>query len=207
MSTKAIPRAIPPRPTRARLWMTLREHKQKALSLDVLSDKAGVVPDTALHHLQGLVKAGYVAVTKVSPKKGFSKNMYQLIKDTGVDAPLIKNDGSESVVGVKNANMWRTMRMLKTFTYVDIEAHASTTAHEISVATVRQYIKALHKAGYLACVRMSERKLRNGGQTPSVYQLVKDTGAKAPMVQKLKTVYDQNLNRVMYQDEAGNCDE
>lgn len=193
-----------PKPTRARLWAALRDNKHRNLDIGRLSDWADSDPSAVLHHLRGLVKAGYVVVTKEARATGFNKHLYRLVNDTGVDAPMIGKDGKPLLVGIKNANMWRSMRILKVFSYVDIEAHASTREHPVAAGTVRDYIHMLYVAGYLDMVKKPENKGKHRGLTPAVYTLVKDTGAKAPMVQKLKTVYDQNLNKVMHQEEAGN---
>ena len=193
-----------PKPTRSRLWAALRDNKHRALDIGRLSDWADSEPSAVLYHLQGLVKAGYVVKTTIPRATGFDKHLYRLANDVGVDAPMIGNDGKPLVVGIKNANMWRTMRMLKQFSYVDVEAHASTREHPIATGSVRDYIHMLYISGYLRMVKEPENKGKHRGRTPAVYVLVQDTGAKAPMVQKLKTVYDPNLHKVMYQEEAGN---
>ena len=192
-----------PKPTRARVWAALRANKHRDLDVGLLADKAGAHVDAVLHHIQGLVKAGYVHVTTLPRKTGFDKKLYRLVKDTGVDAPMINNDGTVSDVGVKNANMWRTMRMLGRFNCAELEAHASTSEHPLKSNTVRKYVSHLHLAGYLE-VDGTQQYAANGGKKPNHYRLVKNTGAKAPMVQKLQTVYDQNLNKIMWQEEAGN---
>lgn len=193
---------LTPKPTRARLWAALREHKGRVLSIGLLADKAGVHVDAARHHMQGLVKGGFVAETKGERKGATQPYGYQLIKDVGVDAPMVKQDGSLHEVGVKNANMWRTMRMLRRFTFRDVAAHASTSEHDIAAETARKYVLTLHHAGYLNEVSGVKRL----GKTvqPTVFMLSNDTGPKPPMIQKLKTVYDQNLNKVMWMEEAGN---
>ena len=192
-------------PIRERIWAALRANKDRDLSLDEL-DRIVALPmgEGALDFLRGLTRAGYLRVRKAPGKRCIPKNMYRLINDTGVDVPMIKKNGEPSGVGYKTTNIWRTMRILKRFNYIELTAHASTHKTPLVSSYVRQYMVALHCAGYLKIVKEPENKGKNRGLTPAVYVLVKDTGAKAPMVQKLKTVYDPNLHKVMYQEEPGN---
>lgn len=204
MSAKPTKQNEAPKPTKARLWAALRQYKARELDIKLLSDYARVDPEAARHHLDGWVNAGVVERTE-GKKVGASRQyLYRLVKDMGVDAPLVNPDGSPLVLGVKNANMWRTMRMLKTFDFRTVEAHASTSTQPIILETVRTYVRALQQAGYLTVVKPAQGKGKNATRTPAVYFLAKDTGPKPPMIQKLKTVYDQNLNKVMWMEEAGN---
>lgn len=204
MSTKNTAQNETPKPTKARLWAALRKHKARVLDINLLSDYANVDPEAARFHLDGWINAGIVERTE-GKKVGASRQyLYQLLRDMGVDAPLVKADGSPLELGIKNANMWRTMRMLKTFDFRAVEAHASTSAQPVTLETVRTYVRALQQAGYLTLVKPAQGKGKNATRKPAVYFLAKDTGPKAPMIQKLRTVFDQNLNKIMWQEEAGN---
>ena len=191
-----------PRPTKARLWAALRKNKHRALKIGMLADLAGVHVDAAKHHIHGLVAAGYVEAVAGEKSGCVQVFTYQLVNDVGVDAPLVGYDGQLLDTGVKNANMWRTMRMLARFDFHELAAHASTTEHEVAVGNAKKYVSMLFQAGYLTIVKPAEKLGR--ANKPAVYSLTKNTGPKPPMIQKLKTVYDQNLNEVVWQEEAGN---
>lgn len=81
--------------------------------------------------------------------------------------------------------IWRAMRMLRPFTFVDIE----TTA-EASRRYVSNYCWALHRAGYL---RRTEAKSTGGpGRSTAYWLLIRDTGPMPPMRRRDGTVYDVN---------------
>ena len=73
-------------------------------------------------------------------------------------------------------------------------AHVSASGIDISVRYAKSYITALKKAGYL-CIT------RPGGPNRLERFYLKasmNTGPRPPQVQKVKTVYDPNLNKVMH---------
>jgi len=88
-------------------------------------------------------------------------------------------------------NMWRTIRILAEFTPRDIAAHATTDTVRVSEASARSYCGLLHRTGFLRVVYPSRPK-----KNPAVYRLIRNSGPKAPMIQRVKRVFDPNTNEV-----------
>lgn len=84
------------------------------------------------------------------------------------------------------ARVWRSMRILKRFTYSDLQATAETSRRNIS-----NYVGSLHEAGYL-------HKRRGTRQHASevVWMLARDTGPNPPRVLRDGRVFDPNTNTV-----------
>ena len=113
---------------------------------------------------------------------------YELVKDS-LEAPRVRSDGSFVTQGRGRQNMWRSMQILKRFTLSDLVAGSSTEEHPISWAEAEHYTAYLARAGYL--------KKAGRGMTSS-YLLVRNTGPKAPMIQRIRQVWDQNLKKVVW---------
>ena len=113
---------------------------------------------------------------------------YVLVWDRGSDAPRVRRDGTPVTQGRGRENMWRTMKVLGTFSALELAINASTEEHAVAKREADTYCRYLEKAGYL-------HKL-NGG----LFSLVRamHTGPKPPMIQRVKQVYDPNLGRVVW---------
>lgn len=192
------------KPSRARLWQVLREQKHRFADLGLLADLADVDVGAAKAYLTALCNGKYVAKGENATNRRTHKRLYQLINDVGVDYPRLNKDGTPLLLGQANANMWRTMRMLRQFTTADVVGHASSSSVEITESAARAFIGRLLAAGYLT-VTVSPKSLGVGkGTTMGVYLLSKDTGPKPPVWQAINCMYDQNLNEIMWHEEAGN---
>ncbi len=91
---------------------------------------------------------------------------------------------------------WTAMRIFKVFTLAQIEATA-----DIERENVRNYVKALHRAGYLVLWR-PKRNGSPGGH--AVWRLARDSGPNAPIVRRKSAgVYDPNRDIVHpFRDDA-----
>ena len=83
---------------------------------------------------------------------------------------------------------WQSMRIMRRFTLPDLMATA-----EISHDNAKKYVRGLVLSGYVRVVveRASGRK---GGH--AVYQLLRDTGPRAPRLQTDGRTYDPNEHRI-----------
>lgn len=152
--------------------------------------------DKVREYVLGLQAAGYLqedgqlrsSITN-RPAKA-----YKLIYDCGVEAPRVRRDGSEVTQGRPREQMWRTMRMLGQFTIADLAIAASTDEHPVSAVDAGDYLCMLAKAGYVVCVAGGQ------GNVPCRYRFLPNqyTGPKPPQIQRLNSVYDPNLKRVMW---------
>lgn len=192
---------------RQAIWEAIRAQRD-GFSAVSLSDATDIHRDTVKSYLTGLEAAGYIerignelpksGIVGVQAKTQFAKVIFRLVKDVGIDAPRVTRDGKPVIQGAGRDQMWRTLRMLAgDFTFRDLAIAASTEEVPVSEVDANDYVKHLAGAGYLILAQ------KGGPNRPARYRFnrAKNTGPKAPMVQRLKTVFDPNLGKVVWQEE------
>jgi hypothetical protein len=183
------------KPPRQRVWEQIRKFKMKFKVYDI-ARSSEVDDETVKTYVQSLVKGGYVVrLTEAQ----YEVAEYQLLKDTGVEAPRLTRDGQPVTAGLGQEAMWRCLRMLGALDARQLAAHASSSGIEVKVTTSKRYLMMLKKAGYLEVVEPCNRRLARMEKLRLIPRM--DTGPRPPQIQNVKTVYDPNLNRVMYADE------
>ncbi|MBV5328514.1 MAG: hypothetical protein JZU65_12915 [Chlorobium sp.] len=171
---------------RAAIWAAIR--RTKIFVIPDLHGETRCSKAAIRDYLTGLLNGSYINIHAESAGIGIPI-IYELITDTGREAPRVRKDGSVVTQGQGRENMWRTMRILKDgFTPHDLAIQASTVEHPVAESEARDYLNYLHKAAYLILSGARYRLL------PSRY-----TGPKPPMIQRTKQVYDQNLKKVVWQ--------
>jgi len=128
---------------------------------------------------------------------------YALIEDRGIEAPRLRRDGSLVTLGAGREQMWRTMRILQEFDWRELAIAASTEEHPVAEQEASSYVQALHKAGYLQCVRPGKGTGDGGERARYRFIASRWSGPKPPMVQRLKTVYDPNLGKIAWHGPVG----
>lgn len=183
------------RPTgRDAIWQLVR--KLKRFTVGEIARELVVHDKTVRGYLTALEKSGRLVSEKADRR---SARIFSLENDTGAETPRIRADGSVVTQGRGTDQLWRTMKILKNFDAEQLARAASTTAHTVSVVHAKDYIWALHKAGYLALVA----KAKHGAPSALArYRLVRKTGPAAPMIQNTKRIWDPNLNEITW-SEAG----
>lgn len=177
---------------RTLIWQQIRKMKtftRRELELAVLKSERIVLNTSQVRvYLNRLKTAGYVETSG----EGMDAT-WILTRNTGVEAPLLRDDGSAVDTGLGREQMWRTIKILKEFSAVDLHLAASTEERSIGYDAARRYILHLYKAGYLFCTQSSTRGRR------ARYRLIprRNTGRYAPLVRKNGNVYDPNLQQVM----------
>jgi hypothetical protein len=183
--------------SRDAIWATIRElvtFTVRDIWLHTRLSKS-----TIQDYLQGLARAGYLTITGTRPADFGSKaTIYTLTRDVGIDAPRVRRDGSLVTQGLGRELMWRTMRILGEFSARDLAVTASTEDCPVAEKEAKDYSHFLHKAGYLALVRAG-KGTGNGGIL-NRYRFIKArfSGPKPPMIQRVKAVYDPNLEKVVW---------
>lgn len=173
------------------LWTVIRAKGQ--FTVVELQGETGHRKDMVADYVKRLERARYVKVVGTrSENRGNPTKVYGLINDVGREAPRLKRDGSPCLQGRNREQMWRTMKMLRTFTPRDLAVAATTEVATVDLGDAKDYIKHLAKAGYLAVVKASNPHRQ------AEYRFVKNTGPKPPMVQRVKQVFDPNLNAVVW---------
>jgi len=186
MSQKPIDQRSP-LASRDALWAAIR--RLKIFRYDEVRRETGCSRSTTTVYLAGLTAAGYLQLD--------AESRYVLVRDVGVDVPKVNRDGSDNLQGKGREQIWTVLPILKEFSIRDVALHASTEIVPVSESTVKEYLKYLHKAGYLRASR--ESRPGNAGQ-PIRYRFLqsKYTGPKAPMIQRVRQVFDPNTGKVMW---------
>lgn len=183
------------KPPRQRAWEQIRKFKMNFKVYDVARG-SDVDDETVKTYVQSLVRGGY-AVRLNEARYEIAE--YQLIKDTGIEAPRLTRDGQPVTAGLGQEAMWRCLRMLGALDARQLAAHACSSGVEVKLASAKRYLQMLKKAGYLEVIQPCNRRLARMEMLRLIPRM--DTGPRPPQIQNVKTVYDPNLNRVMYADE------
>ena len=187
------------------IWTAIRELKKFTINdLDgKINDqpKTQVNVDTIKTYVTGLTKAEYLkpiaGIRRPDDHSGrYTRKRWELINDVGVEAPRVTKNGTPVTQGRNREQMWQAMKILSSFDFRELAANASTEECRISEGDAKIYIQYLAKARYLA--RLSAPINKKG--IPGRYKLLPSmrTGPKPPMIQRIKQVYDPNLDEVMW---------
>ncbi len=181
--------------TRETLWMAIR--KLKRFTVADLYPQTDLDKSTVQLYLRSLVKAEILTRTeRNTPKKEQTTGrfqpscVYELAKDS-MEPPRVRKDGTEVTQGAGRTHMWRSMKTLKRFTLSDLTACSSTRKKPVACNEAATYLKFLVVAGYVE--RMDTKPLER-----AVFALANWTGPKAPMIQRVKKVWDPNLKKVVW---------
>ncbi len=184
------------------VWAAIRELKEftrESLVLHLDKDNR-VMDETIFSYVQSLHKGGFLTVDRKKHVRGVASiYFYRLVKDVGVEAPRLTRSGKICTQGKTRENLWRTMRIIGEFNYNELAIAASTEETPIKGSTAKDYIKHLYSAGYLVCVKEC---VRGNSRIPARYRLLKSkfTGPRPPQVQRVKQVFDPNLNEVVCEE-------
>ena len=174
---------------RVAIWPELRKHLKKWVSVSEIAEASKQNKRTVSSYFQTLVAAGSMERRDDEQSR---TAYYRLIKDHGFHAPRFNLKGEAVTQGVKTDNLWQSMRIKKTFTPREIAELSSNDTITVTRETARTYCHHLLQAGYLKCTKKSPN-----GVIDAHYRLIRDTGPQAPMVQRVKRVFDPNLGEVM----------
>ena len=189
------------------IWAAIRELREFGTA--DLEDRTRVVHSTIKSYLQGLERAGYIeriAHTHRDRVDGkYVANRWRLVRDVGVDAPRVTREGKLATQGLAREQMWRAMRIIGDFNYVDLAVNASTESIVIKPSDAKDYVKYLHKAGYLIVVAEAKPGHKPGTGRRAIYRLLKSryTGPRPPMIQRTKQVFDPNTGKVVWPNQEG----
>lgn len=189
-----------PAPTdRERIWAAIRALK-RFTRLDLalktgLTRRGSAIGD----YLKGLERAGFIRV--VGEKKRGVSNQYELARDTGVEAPRVSNTGGVLPPSGRS-RMWKTMRILKTFTARELASAASLADAPIALSEAEYYCLWLSRGGYLRGSGSGAPANRRWTFVPAM-----NTGPKAPQILRVKRLYDPNRDAVVCESVAQGRDD
>lgn len=176
--------------SRQRIWEELRKVDDE-FEMYPIARAANVDDETLKTYLYCLTAGGFLEIVK---RKRYDKTIYRRIKDNGVEAPRLTRKGEPVKQGLISEAIWRTLRIQDQLDARLITNYVEAAGHETTMAYVKRYLGSLKKAGYLQVVqkgnahRLEVIRLKAG----------MNTGPRAPQIQRVKTVYDPNLNKVMH---------
>lgn len=186
-------------------WEAIRKHGGTFTCADI-SRKAKVEEKNLYSFIQGLERAGFLVGHLPAEAKIGTKKTWSLERDNGVEAPRVTREGKLVSQGSGTEAMWRSMRIIGEFNFRDLAAYASTSGTEVAEVTAKSYISALKAAEYLMVTKPAST-----GKVPSLarYRIApgKNTGPRAPMIQRTKTIYDPNISQVVWKEEEKNHDD
>ena len=171
--------------TRQAAWDAIRE--LGTFTVRQVREATTLKMDTVREYLTGLAAAKYIVrLTCDGPAK------YQLTKDVGVEAPRVRRDGTPVTQGQGCENMWNAMRIMRVFTARELAVAACTPDCSVKESTAVDYAMHLCRAGYL-----SKRPDGHYVMPPRAW-----TGPLAPMIQRVKQVWDPNQRKVRWRSDA-----
>lgn len=186
---------------RQRVWEAIRR-----LAADFTAptlERVARIDKATIHtYLQSLERGGFI--TEIGERQAIGdRKHYQLVRDTGVEAPRLDRRGRPVQQSRGNENMWRTMRIMGEFSPRELAVRASTPDTDVAEGAAKSYVKYLANAGYLTIVDPGHSFIRGKGAKQARYRLVasKYTGPRPPMIQRTKAVYDPNLGKIVWQEE------
>lgn len=188
---------------RQRVWEAIRGFAgtgDGTFAADVLSRAAKVEMDSVREYLKALTAAGYVTITNpnaTTPGGRLLKNIFILTRDNGVEAPRVRRDGSPVTQGRGTEAMWAAMTALDAFNHWLIAEIA-----QAKPATAAAYCLALGKAGYLQVATPGKGKGKGGVATVWTVAPAHRQKPRAPMITRLKAVYDPNIHEIVWAEGA-----
>ncbi|MYM32233.1 hypothetical protein GTP58_28260 [Duganella sp. CY15W] len=192
--------------SRQRAWEQVRKFGiNKGFTTEQLSIKTNIEAGTLQTYLHALTMGGFLEAKDISTGAVPRKHEWKLIRDNGVEAPRLTREGKPLQQGMGTEAMWRSMRIIGDFNYRELAAHASTSGQEVKDGTAKAYVIMLYAAGYLSLTKPAKNMVNGAAR----YRLApgKYTGPRPPMIQRTKSVYDPNLNEVVWQQTEKNHDD
>jgi hypothetical protein len=184
----------------SQIWADIRANRAK-FSAACIEHRTKLSLGTIRNYVKRLQAHGFIVALEDQPRGGggwYRWTTYKLVRDVGVEAPRLQPDGSLSTAGSAIDRLWRSMRILREFSAIELAAAATTDTHSMSIAYARIYVRALHRARVL---RMTSPSGHGPGAAAARFQLVPamNTGPKALMLQRGGAVFDPNLMRSVWQ--------
>ncbi len=163
-------------------WAEIR--RLGTFTVEAVEKKCDAHHRAVVDYVIGLTRAGHV--------QQLADGQFRLVRDVGVEAPMLRRDGHELGDTREREAIWRTMKMLDTFTAQELSLHASTEECRVSERSANYYLTALRQAGYLVPAGRAAGRMR--------FKLLRSRAkALPPLVQVVTQVYDPNEKKVVWQ--------
>ena len=155
--------------------------------------------DTVRDYVRALHAGGFLEqVTASGPRKAAT---YRIVGKHGAEAPRVRPDGSIVTQGAGTEAMWRTIKVLGTFSAAELALTASTDVAPVTEETAKTYLRYLERAGFVRCV-VKGKPGRGGNKDRWNFVKSRDPGPLPPQIQRIKQVFDPNSNSVVWPKES-----
>jgi len=179
---------------RPAIWSVIRRLGAQGQVFDVLRIRGELRGATRRERILDYCKALQAAGYLVPAETPDGAPGWQLLRDPGLEAPRVRRDGTQVLMGSGREAMWRAMRVLGSFSVAELVATASTERWQIAAGEARTYCARLAHAGFL---------LRAGRADSARYTLPvsRYTGPRPPQVRRHgKLIWDPNTGRLYAPD-------
>lgn len=185
---------------RQRVWLAIRDNAEE-FTIQQVADLGSMKYESTRSFVNQLAKADLVRVISIQPLHHpncqVKQKVYRLVQDLGYHYPQMTKSGE--LLGITgNKAMWNTLRITQKAVSADeLAALSSNDDLQVKVSTASSYLSMLYEAGYVQ--RVQEAKT-SGGKAKYMLLASMNTGANPPQVQRVKQVFDPNLNETMYSE-------
>ena len=99
---------------RQRVWEAIRARGGAEWTRAEIAVASHVADEAIATYLGGLAAAQIIRQSRSEPGRGVAiQRWYVLVRDTGLEAPRVRRDGTPVTQGLSQEQMWRSLRMLK----------------------------------------------------------------------------------------------
>jgi len=188
---------------RQRMWEAIRLASKKLspeFTVLTIAASADLEKSTVANFVLALNRSGYIAPVEASRGKRYMR--YRLVRDVGVDVPRIDRRGNPVTRGNEQQQLWNTMRIVPgDFDFAELAALATTAETPVTPGAAKVYLAHLRRAGYLQQTHPGSRP--PGRSIIARYRLshTRNTGPRAPIVQRTNCIYDANLGEIVWHEE------
>lgn len=188
---------------RQRVWEAIRGFAgmgDGTFTVTDLSRASKVETEPVREYLKGLGAAAFVRIINPAASRAGGRavqNVFELTRDNGVEAPRVRRDGTPVTQGRGTEAMWAAMVELDQFNHWLIAEFA-----QVKASTAIAYLYALGKAGMLHMLTPGKGKGKGGIATVWTVAPAHRQKPRAPMITRLKTVYDPNIHQIVWAEGA-----
>lgn len=192
---------------RQRVYEVVRDRGEQWWTLTEIAARAKAHPTAVQSYVHALGLAGIVVSRTESRRRQAAdrhetfmaiaigdEEQYRLAVDAGAEAPQVTKGGAIVDGLTAQEAIWKAARVFRRFTWEDIAGAVSSDERPVSSGTVKAYLADLHAAGYL------KKSIPSRPGVPALWSLrpERDTGPRAPMVQRSKTIFDPNTGQSVF---------
>lgn len=162
-----------------------------------LVDRSNVTTGAIGQFVDALRLAGIAEVVerRLNGRPGLDPAAFYRLTRRPLDCPRLRRDGTE-LPEPQVQVLWRTMRMVKSFSPRELVDLASEGGRSINLSHARSYVSLLISAGVVV------QQKSNGHGQEGLYRLKRDLGPRAPKILHARIVFDPNSSQVLGEAKA-----